>query len=393
MPLNLLRRNRMAGPILQTDTKVAWASRNNSPILTRSERIDKTASTASPDTRSPRIIFPLAEHRFADTSPSPFPTSDPGLSRNPHNQSPFPASEGTTSLSSGCHDGPFDADGMFLPGMRNSGDYLQTLDRETMSAPPELHQLHRKITMDTPEARFSASVIPGRHELGNQRPSKMRIHSTPVRKHVTPSQQTLSTQQAIEEQMDQESHEFHLDRTAPIRALRHPPASASAGASGQFGNSFMGTIQEQRGQSQTPEFLLNAAKKAEPPEVNDEDQPERTSSPGQAEGENDKRAEEPPTWGETFRLQWVKTERLPFYRTRHLRNPWNHDREIKVSRDGTELEPSVGQALLEEWDRAIETHSTEKSAQQSGTGGIGGGRHQGRSKGGGASGGVQRGKK
>lgn len=47
-------------------------------------------------------------------------------------------------------------------------------------------------------------------------------------------------------------------------------------------------------------------------------------------------------WGESFRIEWIKTERLPFHRTKHLRNPWNHDREVKVSRDGTELEPTVG---------------------------------------------------
>ncbi|KAH9936140.1 YT521-B-like domain-containing protein [Fomitopsis serialis] len=60
---------------------------------------------------------------------------------------------------------------------------------------------------------------------------------------------------------------------------------------------------------------------------------------------------EGPSWGEPFKVQWIRTERLPFYRTRQLRNPWNHDREVKVSRDGTELEPAVGQALLEEWDK------------------------------------------
>ncbi|KAI0295676.1 YT521-B-like domain-containing protein [Multifurca ochricompacta] len=58
-------------------------------------------------------------------------------------------------------------------------------------------------------------------------------------------------------------------------------------------------------------------------------------------------------WGHPFRVEWIRTERLPFYRTRHLRNPWNHDREVKVSRDGTELEPSIGQQLLEEWDRPL----------------------------------------
>jgi hypothetical protein len=54
-------------------------------------------------------------------------------------------------------------------------------------------------------------------------------------------------------------------------------------------------------------------------------------------------------WGEDFKLQWLCTERLPFIRTRHIRNPWNRDREVKISRDGTEIEPMVGQALLEEW--------------------------------------------
>ncbi|KIL66780.1 hypothetical protein M378DRAFT_160279 [Amanita muscaria Koide BX008] len=55
------------------------------------------------------------------------------------------------------------------------------------------------------------------------------------------------------------------------------------------------------------------------------------------------------TWGRPFRVEWLSTERLPFYRIRHLRNPWNHEREVKVSRDGTELEPMVGQQLIDEW--------------------------------------------
>ena len=56
-------------------------------------------------------------------------------------------------------------------------------------------------------------------------------------------------------------------------------------------------------------------------------------------------------WGTPFKIQWIRTERLPFYRTRNIRNPWNGDREVKVSRDGTEIEPHAGQALLDEWDK------------------------------------------
>jgi hypothetical protein len=53
------------------------------------------------------------------------------------------------------------------------------------------------------------------------------------------------------------------------------------------------------------------------------------------------------TWGKPFRIKWISTARLPFYRTRGLRNPWNANREVKIARDGTELEPSVGQKLVQ----------------------------------------------
>jgi len=43
--------------------------------------------------------------------------------------------------------------------------------------------------------------------------------------------------------------------------------------------------------------------------------------------------------GSPFRIEWLKVGRLPFNNTKHLRNPWNADREVKVSRDGTEVEP------------------------------------------------------
>jgi hypothetical protein len=378
----------MAGQILQNETKVAWASRTNSPTLARADRLNPMQSATPSDTRSPRILLPPAEHRFVDDSPSPYPTQSPAPGRSSDSQLPLAASEGVAPLSPDGHHG-LDIDGMYIPGVSNDPNGLQTPNRQIMSAPAELHQLHRKITMDTPETRFSAGVVPDHHGYQNRQLSKMRIHSTPIQKHAPPFQ--LSPRQA-EEQLHQASAEFNLDSTAPIRALRHPPASASAGAGAKFSDSLMGTIEEQRGQSGTPDSLPEAPKKGEHPEV--EDEPERIVFPGQVDGAIDRRAGESATWGEPFKLQWIKTERLPFYRTRHLRNPWNHDREIKVSRDGTELEPSVGQALLDEWDRVIEAPQTEKASQQAGQGGTdGGGRQQGRSKGGGIGGGSQRAKR
>ncbi|OCK82469.1 hypothetical protein K432DRAFT_349016 [Lepidopterella palustris CBS 459.81] len=57
------------------------------------------------------------------------------------------------------------------------------------------------------------------------------------------------------------------------------------------------------------------------------------------------------TWGRPFKVEWMSTNRLPFYRTRGLRNPWNANREVKIARDGTELEPSVGKKLVQMFHR------------------------------------------
>ena len=48
-----------------------------------------------------------------------------------------------------------------------------------------------------------------------------------------------------------------------------------------------------------------------------------------------------------FPIAWMSTRPLPFRFTRNMHNPWNRNLEIKVARDGTELEPSVGARLLE----------------------------------------------
>lgn len=54
----------------------------------------------------------------------------------------------------------------------------------------------------------------------------------------------------------------------------------------------------------------------------------------------------PQSFGKPFKIVWVSTDKLPFFRTRGLRNPWNANREVKIARDGTEIEPSVGRRLI-----------------------------------------------
>ncbi|ORX37191.1 YT521-B-like domain-domain-containing protein [Kockovaella imperatae] len=65
--------------------------------------------------------------------------------------------------------------------------------------------------------------------------------------------------------------------------------------------------------------------------------------------------------GQPFAIQWIKTGSLPFGRTKHLRNPWNADREVKVSRDGTEVEPNVGLQFMAEWDKLSTTVTLSSS--------------------------------
>uniref|UniRef100_A0A3Q7IEX6 YTH domain-containing family protein n=1 Tax=Solanum lycopersicum TaxID=4081 RepID=A0A3Q7IEX6_SOLLC len=52
-------------------------------------------------------------------------------------------------------------------------------------------------------------------------------------------------------------------------------------------------------------------------------------------------------WGRSFEVNWLRLYDLPFQRTLHLKNPWNQDKPVKISRDCQELPPDIGEALCE----------------------------------------------
>ncbi|XP_043915095.1 3'-5' RNA helicase YTHDC2 [Protopterus annectens] len=59
-------------------------------------------------------------------------------------------------------------------------------------------------------------------------------------------------------------------------------------------------------------------------------------------------------WGSTglggvFKIEWIRRESLPFQYAHHLLNPWNDNKKVQISRDGQELEPQVGEHLLQLW--------------------------------------------
>lgn len=78
----------------------------------------------------------------------------------------------------------------------------------------------------------------------------------------------------------------------------------------------------------------------------EEDGDEEVESEAASSQTNDDMEDGTKTWGKPFKLEWLSNNRLPFYRTRGLRNPWNSNREVKIARDGTELEPVVGRKLI-----------------------------------------------
>ncbi|KFP71342.1 putative ATP-dependent RNA helicase YTHDC2, partial [Acanthisitta chloris] len=56
------------------------------------------------------------------------------------------------------------------------------------------------------------------------------------------------------------------------------------------------------------------------------------------------------SFGGVFQVEWIRKESIPFQFAHHLVNPWNDNKKVQMSRDGQELEPQVGEQLLQLWD-------------------------------------------
>ncbi|MCL7046587.1 hypothetical protein MKW94_000771 [Papaver nudicaule] len=50
-------------------------------------------------------------------------------------------------------------------------------------------------------------------------------------------------------------------------------------------------------------------------------------------------------YGRNFSVKWLKLCELSFHKTRNLRNPYNENLPVKISRDCQELEPTIGEQL------------------------------------------------
>ncbi|KAH8822952.1 YT521-B-like domain-containing protein [Flagelloscypha sp. PMI_526] len=50
-----------------------------------------------------------------------------------------------------------------------------------------------------------------------------------------------------------------------------------------------------------------------------------------------------------FPITWIETKSIPFSKTKHIRNMWNDNREVKISRDGIEIDPIAGERMIKAW--------------------------------------------
>ncbi|KAL0290329.1 UNVERIFIED_CONTAM: cleavage and polyadenylation specificity factor 30 [Sesamum calycinum] len=66
---------------------------------------------------------------------------------------------------------------------------------------------------------------------------------------------------------------------------------------------------------------------------------------GSVGGGNWKHAHGTAHYGRNFAVKWLKLCELSFDKTRHLKNPYNENLPVKISRDCQELEPSIGEQL------------------------------------------------
>jgi hypothetical protein len=308
----------MTGPILQGQHRVSWASRTDSStsskdstalrsIIRAEQPVGPSQILARQKEEDGLFLSPTDPHRHIEESPIPY--------------SPYP-------------------DGILSDGITpGSGRNLK--ESEAQSAPAVLGPPHAKPTAKTLSLKHSLPLgVTGKNTTPGAR--------------MTP---------AVIQEDGVEDEGFHLDSEAPQRAIRagrtgkgarkergSPSSSVAVSptavtfptvdgvptADGEESGSELGDAKP------TPDSVPHPPANLTMPEV---------SSSARVISEAGANATKPEGWGEAFKIEWISTKRVPFYRTRHLHNPWNQNREIKVSRDGTELEPKVGQALLDEWDR------------------------------------------
>ncbi|KAG6813005.1 hypothetical protein H0H92_014742 [Tricholoma furcatifolium] len=326
---------RMVGPIRRGEHKVSWASRTPDAASSRSRSstgangrgqgrgVDEKGSSASSSKNRNQ------NHNHNKTPASASLALAPVTHQDCYVQSPLPIDAGTDADADTEHDSGSGTDSQ----KQGPPTSFPAVTDNAQSAPAEFGAAWR--------GQQSTIEVPMLHSLGNV---------------------------SVAPPLPEEEFDFELDPMAPVRAMREPPEDLEGEVNGVVeSGSGSGSVSPDRGRGRGR--VEEGEGEDGGSEQEQEQEQEQESGPGLGErgdvgkmktgpGEQKQervrvregeRERERADWGESFRIEWISTARVSFQRTKMIRNPWNHDREVKVSRDGTELEPGVGKRLVEEW--------------------------------------------
>lgn len=89
----------------------------------------------------------------------------------------------------------------------------------------------------------------------------------------------------------------------------------------------------------------------------------RMVSIGQGQGTRNQWEGATQNLGLNFNIEWQRRYELPFQETEALRNPLNEDKPVKISRDGQELPPDIGEALVQLFEEGAERTGVPRPAR------------------------------
>lgn len=225
-----------------------------------------------------------------------------------------------------------------LKDQSSSGSTSRSTDdpQTTKSGRPRIPHAssgHFRMTTQSPgelspseEVNFTAMRLPG--EGTSSKPSApMGLPSVP---EAVSRGNTLDAE-ALAKIRAGNGSEFKLDDEAPTRAAEKRTGSTSS--QGSRPNSPADQVQTEPETKKPDDSSQTAADQPDddgivrhdmaPPVSPSVAHAVEASGPGPADNQLAK-------VGTTFDVEWIKTGVLPFHRLRHLRNPWNQDKEVKV---------------------------------------------------------------
>ncbi|WVR06553.1 hypothetical protein IAU60_003584 [Kwoniella sp. DSM 27419] len=220
-------------------------------------------------------------------------------------------------------------------GANRSGEFfgyakmIEPIDKERIKKTP------KPAAANEGETRPSYFLSPSLSHMASSSPGELTPHDDANVEHATGERRTdpSDLRNRIADSNSTQSAPEYRARTLDPKALRQSyfppvPIAASSGGNADHQATLGGSS---RPAAQDDQGILRKDTILSPEEKNEREQDEARDD-FEAEGS-----------GHTFRIEWIKVAPLLFNRTRSYRNPWNADREVKVSRDGTEL--------MAEWDK------------------------------------------